>query len=108
MKKGNIMSLETVRQLYHDLALLTPTKADESAYVSMITAFNMAPTDARRVHPHHRGLSGMSEAQAQIPIGDLLTRTGQLQAMLQEEEDHDLAQKHRRDNQARRDAFRLG
>lgn len=102
------MSLETVRQLIQTLAPYVPTKADDSAYVSMIMAFNADLADAQRLYPQHPLLATLSPAQEQIPIGDLLTRAERLHAILQEEQDQARAQQSRRANQARREQFRLG
>ena len=102
------MSLETVNQLYQDLTIAAQTMANKSAAMSMITAFNDDLANAQRRYPQHPLLSTMTQAQAQVPIIDLLVRTGRLQAILQEEQDKILTQKNRRENQARREQFRLG
>ena len=102
------MSLATVNKLYQELTTAAQTMAKESAPVSMITAFNTDLAHAQHRYPQHPILSTMTQAQAQIPILDLLTRTGRLQTVLEEEENKELAQKNRIRHQARRDQFRSG
>ena len=102
------MSLATVHQLYQDISTLAQTRADKSADVSMVTMFNANLAEAKHLYQYNHILSAILQAQEQIPIGDLLIRTGQPQAILQEEEDKTQAQKARRENQARREQFRLG
>jgi hypothetical protein len=102
------MSLETVKQLYQDISTLAQTRAGESADVSMVTMFNANLAEAQRMYQHHAILSALTQAQNQVPIGDLLIRTGQLQAILQEAANSDRAQHTRRANQARRKQFGLG
>ena len=89
------MSLETVRQLCQHLEKLVPMIAEKSAAISMVTMFNANLTEAKREYQHHPILSALTQAQEQVPIGDLLIRTGQLLAILQEEADETLKQQDR-------------
>ena len=98
----------TVRQLCQPLNPYIPTKADDPASLSMVTAFNSALAEAQHMSPHHPTLSRIPAVHEQIPLGDLLTRTEQWQAMLEEEERQTQAERHRRANQARRNQFRSG
>jgi len=102
------MSLETVQQLYRDLAVAAQTMPNESAVMSMVTAFNDDLTEAQRMYPRHPLLSSLSQAQRQVPIIDLLTRTGRLQAILEEEERKSRAEEAGRANEVRRRQFGLG
>jgi hypothetical protein len=90
------MSLATVGQLYQDINKLAQMMADKPAEASMVTIFNANLAEAKRAYPHHPLLSALAEAQEQARIGDLLIRTGQLQAILKEEEDRALVERNRR------------
>mgnify|MGYP001569006308 FL=1 len=82
------MPLYTVRQLHKTLCLLARGNPAQGSYVSAVTFFNADVIEAKQMFPHDPLLASLILADDECPIGDLLVRTGQLFACLQEHARH--------------------
>ena len=78
------MSLYTTRRLYKTLRLLARTHAEQYSYLSAATFFNADLAQGEQEYPWHGIIASIAPADEQTCIGDLLVRTGQLLACLEE------------------------
>ncbi len=80
------MSLESVDQLYKDVALVSNKFGGHFAEAAVTTMFNANLQVAKQKYPDDPILAAVPEATGQVRNSDLLVRTGQLKAIIQEKE----------------------
>jgi hypothetical protein len=79
------MSWKTVRQLHTDLDNVRQTTKKTGVDAGVCNIFNANLQEAKKAHPNNVIISAIMSADGNTLLDDLLVRTGQLMATLEEE-----------------------
>lgn len=84
------MSLRTVKQLHQDISISIASNLasnpQQTAEAAVTELFNTNLEEAQKESPDNPIIQAIGKATQQVTLRDLLVRTGQLQAALEEEE----------------------